>query len=267
MDGVVEDVADIILNVKGLIVKMHSDHPKTIRIEVREKGEVTGANVVTDADVEVINKDHHIATLTKDVEFAMDMHVQKGRGYRTAEENEAQPQEIGVIPVDSLFSPVVRVQYRTEDSRVGKRVSYDRLLLEIWTNGTVTPEMALVEAGKILRKHLNPFVQYFEIGKELPKPEISEAEAAKLLGTEAPDLAKKLDMPIVELDLSVRASNCLQSENIKTVRDLAARTEQDMLKIRNFGKTSLKEVKKKLSDMGLSLGMGRESAASKGGSS
>ncbi len=258
VDGVVEDVADIILNVKGVVVKMHSDTPKMIKIDVRQKGEVTAANIVTDADVEVVNTEHRIATLTKDVDFVMEMRVQKGRGYRTAEENEPLEQEIGVIPIDSLFSPVVRVQYRTEDSRVGKRVNYDRLIMEIWTNATLTPEMAMVEAGKILRKHLTPFVQYFELGKELPRQEPAKVEAARMLGEgEGPDVAKKLDMPIAELDLSVRASNCLQAENIKTVRDLVARTEADMLKIRNFGKTSLKEVKKKLTELGLSLGMGR----------
>jgi DNA-directed RNA polymerase subunit alpha len=161
----------------------------------------------------------------------------------------------------------VRVQYRTEDSRVGKRVNYDRLILEVWTNGTLSPEMALVEAGKILRKHLTPFVQYFEVGKELPRQEPAQLDAARLLGAEAPDMAKKLDMAVAELDLSVRASNCLQAEGIKTVRDLVSRTEQDMLKIRNFGKTSLKEVKKKLADLGLSLGVGRsETTTSKEGS-
>jgi DNA-directed RNA polymerase subunit alpha len=264
MDGVVEDVADIILNIKGLVVKMHTDTPKTIRIDGRQKGEVTGANIVTDADVEVVNNEHHIATLTKDVDFVMDMTVGKGRGYRTAEENEPVEQVIGLIPIDALFSPVVRVQYRTEDSRVGKRVNYDRLILEIWTNGTLSPEMALVEASKIMRKHLTPFVQYFELGKELPRQEPAKLDAAKLLEGEAPDMAKKLVMPIAELDLSVRASNCLQAENVKTVRDLVARSESDMLKIRNFGKTSLKEVKKKLADLGLSLGMSRgEPVASK----
>lgn len=257
IDGVVEDVTDIILNVKGIIVKMHTDQPKMMKIEVHQKGEVTAGHITTDADVEVVNKDHHIATLTKDIDFVMELQVAKGRGYRTAEENEPPEMEIGLIPVDSLFSPVVRVQYRTEDSRVGKKVNYDRLIMEIWTNGSVTPEMALVEAAKILRKHLNPFVQYFELGKELPRQEPSRLEVAKLLSTEPTDISKKLDMPISELDLSVRASNCLQGENIKTVRDLVARTESDMLKIRNFGKTSLKEVKAKLAELGLSLGMGR----------
>jgi DNA-directed RNA polymerase subunit alpha len=266
IDGVVEDVADIILNLKGLVVKMHTDTPKAIRIDAHQKGEVTGANVVSDADVEVINQEHHIATLTKDIDFVMEMMVGKGRGYRTAEENEPMEQEIGLIPIDALFSPVVRVQYRTEDSRVGKRVNYDRLIMEIWTNGTLSPEMALVEAAKISRKHLTPFIQYFELGKELPRQEPAKIEAAKLLEGEAPDMAKKLDMPISDLDLSVRASNCLQAENVKAVRDLVARTESDMLKIRNFGKTSLKEVKKKLADLGLSLGMGRgEPVASKEG--
>ena len=204
IDGVVEDVADIILNVKGLVVKMHADTPRTMRIDVHQKGEVTGASIITDADVEVINKDHHLATLTKDIDLVVEMVVGKGRGYRTAEENEPMEPEIGLIPIDALFSPVVRVQYRTEDSRVGKRVNYDRLIIEIWTNGTLSPEMALVEAAKILRKHVTPFIQYFEVGKELPRQEPAKIEAARLLEGEAPDVAKKLDTPIAELDLSVR---------------------------------------------------------------
>jgi len=250
MDGVVEDVADIILNIKGLVVKMHTDTPKTIRIDGHQKGEVTGANIIADADVEVVSKEHHVATLTKDVDFVMDMAVGKGRGYRTAEENEPMEQVIGLIPIDALFSPVVRVQYRTEDSRVGKRVNYDRLILEIWTNGTITPEMAMVEAAKILRKHLNPFVQYFELGETIIDTGTAEAEAE----VDA-ELQKKLNMSTHELELSVRANNCLDSAKVRTVADLVSKTEADLLKIRSFGKTSLREVKRKLADLSLSLGM------------
>src|SRR5438105_12870648 len=166
--GVVEDVTDIILNVKSLVVKNTSDQLKTIRIDRHERGVVTAASIITDEAVQIINPEHVIATLTDDVPFAMEMTVENGRGYRTSEENVGKEREIGVIPVDSSFTPVVRVKYEIEETRVGQRTNYDRLVLEIWTNGTVRPQMALVEGAKILRKHLNPFVQYSAPGPELP---------------------------------------------------------------------------------------------------
>jgi len=251
--GVVEDVAEIILNLKSLVVKMETDEPKTIKIEAKKEGEVTGADVICDADVEIINKDQHIATLSEDTNFVVEMTVRKGRGYRPAEENEDARAEIGVIPIDAVFSPVLRVEYHVEDSRVGQRVNYDRLLMQIWTNGTVTPEMALVEASKILRKHLNPFVQHAEIGAAGVKPK-AVVEGAGFLPYDE-DLERKLNMLISELEFSVRASNCLQAENIVTVRDLVSRTREDLLEVRNFGKTSLREIEKKLEEIGLSLGM------------
>jgi DNA-directed RNA polymerase subunit alpha len=180
------------------------------------------------------------------------MTVRTGRGFVPAEEmvDEEEDQEIGLIPIDASFSPVTRVRYSTEDTRVGQKTNYDRLVMEIWTNGTITPEMAMVEAAKILRKHLNPFVQYFEVGEQVleagierAKPEIDE------------ELQKKLNMSVHELDLSVRANNCLESAKVDTVGRLARCTEADLLKIRSFGKTSLREVKRKLQDLGLSLGM------------
>ncbi|GAN33693.1 MAG: DNA-directed RNA polymerase subunit alpha [Candidatus Brocadia sp. AMX2] len=254
ISGVVEDVADIILNIKNLVVKLHTDQPKVIRIDANKKGEVKAKDIITDASVEVVNGDLHIATLSEDINFTVEMEVRKGRGYVTAEENEPDEQEFGLIPVDSLFSPVRNVRYTIEETRVGRRTNYDKLVMEIFTNSVVSPEMALVEAAKIMRKHLNPFVQYFEIGRELQQVE-------KRMGIESvseiseEELNKKLGIPITELDLSVRASNCLETSGIATVGDLVAKTEEQLLKIKNFGKTTLKEVKAKLSQLNLSIGM------------
>src|SRR4051812_7878032 len=175
--GVVEDVTDIILNVKSLVVKNTSEQSKTIRIDRHERGVVTAASIITDEAVQIINPEHVIATLTDDVPFSMEMTVENGRGYRTSEENVGKEREIGVIPVDSSFSPVVRVKYEIEDTRVGQRTNYDRLVMEIWTNGTIRPQMALVEGAKILRKHLNPFIQFAEPGPELPIDERGDVSA------------------------------------------------------------------------------------------
>ena len=248
--GVVEDVTDIVLNVKSLIVKNHSEQTRVIRIERNEKGVVTGADVITDEQVEVINKDHVIATLTDDVPFQLEMVVENGRGYVPAGEHTPQAQEIGIIPVDAGFSPIARVRYDVEETRVGQKTNYDKLTLEIWTDGSITPEMALVEAAKILRKHLNPFVQYNELGPMIHSESRSAGAAGLDLAVEA-----KLSMSLAELDLSVRASNCLESENIHSVRDLVTRNEDELLELRNFGETTLSEVREKLADFGLRLGM------------
>src|ERR1700757_4581433 len=176
--GVVEDVTDIILNVKSLVVKNSSEQPKTIRIDRHERGVVTAANIIADEAVQIINPEHILATLTDDVPFVMEMTVENGRGYRTADENAGLEREIGVIPVDSSFSPVVRVKYDIEETRVGQRTNYDKLVLEIWTNGTISPHMALVEGAKIMRKHLNPFIQYAEPGPEMPIESPLEAPSA-----------------------------------------------------------------------------------------
>ncbi len=250
LPGVVEDVTDIVLNVKALVVKNYSDQTRVVRIEKNTKGPVTGADVRTDEQVDVINKDHVIANLTEDVPFVLEMVVENGRGYVPSTEHTPQAQEIGIIPIDAAFSPITRVRYEVEETRVGQKTNYDRLTIEIWTNGSVSPEMALVEAAKILRKHLNPFVQYSELGPMVH----SETRA---LGVVVLDQATeaKLGMSLAELDLSVRATNCLESENITTVRDLATRTEEQLLEVRNFGETTLAEVREKLSDIGLRLGM------------
>jgi DNA-directed RNA polymerase subunit alpha len=247
--GVREDVSEILLNVKGIVVRMSTDEPRTIRIQKQGKGEVRAADIMTDPSVEVMNGAHHIATLSDGAKVNLEMSVRRGRGYVTAEANTLREREIGLVPVDSLFSPVVRVRYRTEDTRVGQRTNYDRLILEIWTNETLDPEMALVEAAKILRKHLNPFVQYFEIGRELHvTAEIHEGEKV-----EDNELASRYGMKIADLDLSVRARNCLMAENITTVGELVQKTEGELLKIRNFGKTSLSEIKRKLEVLGLGI--------------
>lgn len=251
LPGVMEDVTDIVLNTKNLIVKLEGDEPKTMRLAAMGPGEVTADLIEADTAVTILNKDLVLATLTDKREFEMEFRVVKGRGYVPAAEQYAakEDQEIGLIPVDAIYSPVQRVRYKVEDTRVGQRTNYDKLTLEIWTNGTVSPEMALVEAAKIFRKHLNPFVQYFEVGQE----RVSE-EAAAAAGVDE-ELVRKLNMPISELELSVRASNCLESARIETVAQLVSQTDGELLKLRSFGRTSLREVKRKLQDLGLELGM------------
>jgi DNA-directed RNA polymerase subunit alpha len=252
LPGVLEDVTDIILNVKSLIVKSHVDEPKTMKVHGAVAGAITADMIEADPAIEVINRDLVLCTLTDNRELDMEMVVEAGRGFVPAEErmNPDADQELGRVFVDAAFSPVTRVRYSTEDTRVGQRTNYDRLVLEIWTNGTITPEMAMVEAAKILRKHLNPFVQYFELGEMVLEPTVSAAEPE----VDA-ELQKKLNMSIHELELSVRANNCLDSANVRTVAELVSKTEAELLKIRSFGKTSLREVKRKLTDMGLTLGM------------
>jgi DNA-directed RNA polymerase subunit alpha len=256
--GVMEDVTDIVLNVKGFVIRLQGEGPKTMKVSANKAGVITVADIVADPSIEVMNKSAVIATLTEDVDFEMEMVVETGRGYVPASERIAAmdrfDQEVGRILIDALFSPVTRVRYTTEDTRVGQRTNYDKLTLEIWTNGAVTPEMALVEAAKILRKHINPFVQYCELGEEtVAEPVITEEEPeAEKIDEE---LLQKVRIPIQELELSVRASNCLESAKVETVGRLAGMTDAELLKIRSFGKTSLREVKRKLADMGLSLGM------------
>ncbi len=246
--GILEDLTDIVLNVKSLVVKKHTTETRVITIDKAEKGPITGADVQTDADVAVINKDLVIATLTDDVPFFMEMVVENGRGYVPATEHSTTEHEIGVIPIDAVYSPVTRVRYGVEETRVGQKTNYDKLDIEIWTNGSISPEMALVESAKILRKHLNPFVQYSELGPKVQSPPRGGT------GTDAV-LESKLNMRLAELRLSVRASNCLESEGIGTVRDLVQLTEDQLLEVRNFGDTTLTEVRERLSDLGLHLGM------------
>ena len=254
--GVLEDVTNVVLNVKSLVLRLRSEGPKTMKVSANKAGVITAADIVADPAIEVIDKDVVLATLTQNVKFEMEMVVENGRGYVPASERilatDRFDQEIGKIQLDAVYSPVTRVRYMTEDTRVGQRTNYDKLILEIWTNGTVTPEMALVEAAKILRKHVNPFTQYSELGEETISEEIKEEAEEEAFDEQ---LAQKLDFPVQEMELSVRAANCLESEKIETVAQLVKMTEAELLKIRSFGKTSLREIKRKLADMGLSLGM------------
>jgi len=254
--GVVEDVTDVCLNLKSLIVKNASTSPKTLRIEKHERGVVTGADVITDEQVTIINKDLVIATMTDDVPLNIELTVVNGRGYVPATEHYEQDPEVGIIPLDAAFSPVIRVRYRNEDTRVGQRTNYDKLILEIWTNGTIGPEMALVEAAKILRKHLNPFISYREPGPEMP-PEGGLKGMLEATGYSPIDLEmeEKLNQSLAELNLSVRATNCLESEGINTVRDLVKKTEDQLLQVRNFGETTLLEVQERLDAISLRLNM------------
>ncbi|MEM8883693.1 MAG: DNA-directed RNA polymerase subunit alpha [Planctomycetota bacterium] len=262
----VEDITDVVLNIKKLLVRLHSDGPATLRIDRSTKGAVTAADIICDPGAEIVNPDLHICTLTEDAEFSCEMTARRGRGFVTAEENEQPEQEIGMVPVDSIFSPVHRVRYRIENTRVGKLTNYDKLVLEIWTDGTVTPEDALVEASKIYRKHLNPFVQYGFAGAQLGAEEAMPVVEDEMPSLPEPEpssenlaLKERLDLPISDLDLSVRASNCLEAENVRTIRDLVSMAEVDLLNLKNFGKTSLREVKVKLQNVGLDLEMDLES--------
>lgn len=254
--GVEEDVTEIVLNVKSLVVKNHSPGPKTIRIEKNEPGVVTGADVITDDQVEIYNKNLVIATINDDVPLHIEMTVENGRGYIPADEYNEAEAEVGVIPLDAIFSPVTRVRYKIEETRVGQRTNYDRLTLEIWTNGTTHPDLALVEAAKILRKHLNPIITYREPGPET-SPDGGLRNMLEATGYAPVDLEleEKLNQSLAELNLSVRATNCLESEGINTVRDLVTRTEDQLLQVRNFGETTLQEVRDRLASIGLRLAM------------
>jgi len=247
--GVLEDVTDIVLNVKSLVGKNHSDSTRVITVEKNTTGLLTGSDIQVDSDVEIINKNHVLATLTDNVPFMMEMVVENGRGYVPSTEHSVGDHEIGIIPIDAVYSPVIRVRYEVEETRVGQKTNYDKLTMEIWTNGSIHPEMALVEAAKVLRKHLNPFVQYAELG-----PKVHSPVRGSSLGIDGA-LDQKLNMSLAELKLSVRAMNCLESENINTVRDLVQKTEDQLLEVRNFGDKTLNEVKDKLHELGLYLGM------------
>lgn len=246
--GVLEDVTDIVLNVKSLVVKNHTDQMKVITIEKDTAGPVTGADIQTGGEVEIINPEHTLVTLTDDVPFMMEMVVENGRGYIPATEHSGSDHEIGIIPIDAVYSPVTRVRHEIEETRVGQKTNYDKLNLEIWTNGSINPEMALVEAAKIMRKHLNPFVQYSELGPQV------HSQPRSAGGIDAA-LEAKLNLPISEMRFSVRASNCLEYANINTVRDLVQLTEDQLMEIRNFGETTLVEVRQLLNELGMHLGM------------
>lgn len=247
--GVKEDVTEIVLNVKSLIVKNNSDQMKVITVEKNTPGPITGHDIQTGGEVQVINKDTVLATLTTDTPFMMEMVVQNGRGYVPVSElKSGREQEIGIIPLDAVYSPVTRVRYAVEETRLGQKTNYDKLTLEIWTDGSISPEMALVESAKILRKHLNPFVQYTELGPQV------HSQPRSTGGLDAA-IEAKLNMATRDLRLSVRANNCLEHAGIATVRELVQQTEDQLMEIRNFGETTLVEVREKLQEMGLHLGM------------
>jgi DNA-directed RNA polymerase subunit alpha len=248
LPGVREDVTDIVLNLKKVLLKGYTRDPQRLKISVKGPGEVTAADIQTTDAVEVLNPDHHIATLDADGVFEAVLEARVGRGYCPSEGNKKDEQEIGVIPIDSLFSPVSRVKYDVMDCRVGRRTDYDKLAIEIWTDGRVTPDDALTLSAAILRHHLDVFVSY---DKDL----IEFEESEKQIDIEKEELRKKLNISVNEIELSVRAANCLNNANITTVGELAQKTEAEMLKYRNFGKKSLNEIKQKIIDMGLSLGM------------
>lgn len=244
--GVVEDVTLIILNIKRLVLRSHTTQPKPIFIKVHRKGEVTAKDIIADETLDIINPDLHIATLNKNTKLNIEMEVGKGRGYVPAEKNKKENQPIGVIAVDSIFSPVTKVNFIVEDTRVGQITDYDRLILQISTNGAVTPKEGLLYASNVLQRHLDIFVNFGKLPEDLEI--IEEAE-------EDTELFEKLKMPVSELELSVRSANCLEKAKIKTLGDLVQKTESEMLKYRNFGKKSLSEIISVLESMGLSLGM------------
>ena len=245
--GVREDVADIILNIKALCLKMEGEEEKVLRIECSGEQEVTAANIIADSDVEILNPELHIATLDKDAVFNMEIHVDKGLGYVPADKNKQQDQPIGIIPVDSIYSPITRVKFAVNDTRVGNVTNYDKLTLEVWTDGSIMPDEAVNMASGILIDYL----KLFHTGD-------SEAGSITLKGGSEAAAEEKPEngpatMSIDDLDLSVRSNNCLRRAGINTVEELTQKSEEDMMKVRNLGKKSLDEVKKKLSDLGLSL--------------
>ena len=248
IDGVVEDVTDLVLNLKKVKFKAHNRDSQALMISVNKDGDITASDIQMNQNIELVNPKQHICTLDRKKKFEMEMEIKVGRGFLPAEENKKPDQPIGVIPIDSIFSPVTRVRYAVENARVGQRTDYDRLILEIWTDGRITPDDALTQASAILQHHLDVFVGY-----DKNAVEFEEAEAKQ--DDERAKLKKLLNMSVNEIELSVRAANCLNNANITTVGQLAQKTEAEMLKYRNFGKKSLNEIKDKLQQLGLSLGM------------
>ncbi len=244
--GVMESVVEVILNVKRLVLRSHSKVPKMIYIKSDKKGEIKAKDIITDESVEVLNPELHIATLSRDAHFYMEMEVAKGRGYVPADMNKKEA-VIGTIPIDSIFTPINKVNFTVENTRVGQRTDYDRLIVEIWTNGAINPKEALLYGANILQRHLDVFVSY----GQLPEEEEEEEE----ISAEEQALYEKLRLPISELELSVRSANCLKDANIKTIADLVKKSEPELLGFRNFGKKSLTEINDLLKVMGLGLGM------------
>ncbi len=248
--GVKEDVTEIILNLKSMACKMFSDNPKQLIIDMKGPGELTAGDIKTDDEVEIVNKDLHIATLNEDAHLQMQLTLDRGRGYVSADKNKSASMPIGVIPIDSIFSPILRVNYTVADTRVGNVTDYDKLTLEVWTDGSIRPEEALSRAASILIMHLKLFQNMAGMTEE------EEEKEGTFIEPQENDTAKVLEMTIEDLDLSVRSYNCLKRANINTVADLTAKTEEEMIKVRNLGRKSLEEVKKKLQELNLSLSQG-----------
>ncbi|PAQ15123.1 DNA-directed RNA polymerase subunit alpha [Bacillaceae bacterium SAOS 7] len=243
IEGVVEDVTSIILNIKKLALKIYSDEEKTLEVDVQGNGVITAADITHDSDVEILNPDLHIATLGENAHFRMRLTAQRGRGYNPAVQNKKEDHPIGVIPIDSIYTPVERVNYQVESTRVGQLTNYDKLSLDVWTDGSIGPKEAISLGAKILTEHLNIFVGLTD-----------EAQNAEIMVEKEEDQKEKvLEMTIEELDLSVRSYNCLKRAGINTVQELASKSEEDMMKVRNLGRKSLEEVKAKLDELGLGL--------------
>lgn len=245
--GVVEDITEIVLNVKKVVLRSHTRVPKTLHIEVNQKREITAKDIATDDTVEVINPDLHIATLTKNVPFRMELEVQKGRGYVPADRNKKDGQPIGVIAIDSIFAPVRKVNFHVEDTRVGQMTDYDKLILEVWTNGSMTPKDAVLYASNIFQRHLDVFANFGKLPEEDMETEVQDDKEKELY--------RKFAKPVSELELSVRSANCLREAHIKTIGELVRKTEAEMLKYRNFGKKSLTEISNLIKEMGLGFGV------------
>ncbi|MDX1769973.1 MAG: DNA-directed RNA polymerase subunit alpha [Planococcaceae bacterium] len=243
IEGVVEDVATVIMNVKKLALKIYSDEEKVIEIDVKGDGQITAADITHDSDVEILNPDLYIATIGKNGHLRMRMYAQRGRGYTPADQNKREDLPIGVIPIDSIYTPVSRVNFQVENTRVGQMTNYDKLSLDVWTDGSIGPKEAISLGAKILTEHLNIFVGM-----------TNEAQTAEIMVEKEEDQKEKvLEMTIEELDLSVRSYNCLKRAGINTVLELANKSEDDMMKVRNLGRKSLEEVRAKLDDLGLGL--------------
>ncbi len=245
--GVRDDVTNIILNLKSLCLKMHTEEPRVIRIDVTGEKDVTAADIITDPDVEILNPELHIATVDETGSLKIEMTVERGRGYVPADKNKKPDHVIGIIPIDSIFSPIERVNYTVTDTRVGNVTDYDKLTLEVWTDASIRPEEAVSKSASVLMAHLKLFQNMAALPEEEEEEEGTFTEAPKS------DASKVLEMTIEDLDLSVRSYNCLKRAGINTVADLAQKSEDDMMKVRNLGRKSLEEVKKKLQELDLSL--------------
>lgn len=250
LPGVKEDVTDLILNLKEVVFKLHGPGPKTVRIEVEDEKEVTAADIITDADVEVINPQQHIAILGPGAALKMEMTVKTGKGYITAEKNKEEDMPIGTIPIDAIFTPIKKVHYTVTNARVGQITDYDKLTLEVWTNGTIKPDDAVALAAKILKDQLTIFINFEEPPEELPSEDDEEQKKKRL-----EELRERLTKSVDELELSVRSANCLKNANIQYIGELVQKTEQEILQTKNFGRKSLNEIKEVLEGMGLYLGM------------